>query len=163
MDTGRGHRRSGLGIVVVDHGSRRGASNETLEAFVEMFRARGEYEIVEPAHMELAEPSIATAFARCVARGAGRVVVAPYFLAPGRHWHKDIPALVAEAAANHPGVEHMVTAPIGLHEAMCRIIATRIEHCLARVAGQAEECDACRGTGRCRVQRHEPSERATAY
>ena len=36
--------------------------------------------IVEPAHMELAEPSIATAFARCVERGATTVVVFPYFL-----------------------------------------------------------------------------------
>ena len=151
-----------MAIVIVDHGSRREASNQMLEDFVEMFRAQGDYAIVEPAHMELAEPSIATAFARCVARGATRVVVAPYCLAPGRHWHKDIPELVADAAANHPGIEHMVTAPIGLHEAMCRIITTRIEHCLAHVAGQAEECDACRGTGRCKVRQDEPSQPATA-
>ena len=149
-------------VVIVDHGSRREASNQMLEDFVEMFRAQARYPIVEPAHMELAEPSIAAAFARCVARGATRVVVAPYFLAPGRHWHKDIPELVANAAANHPGVEYMVTAPIGLHEAMCRIITTRIEHCLSHVAGQADECDTCRGTDRCQVRRHEPSERATA-
>ena len=58
---------------------------------------------VQPAHMELAEPSIATAFDACVAAGATTVVVAPYFLGPGRHWDSDIPALAAAAAAVIPG------------------------------------------------------------
>ena len=35
--------------------------------------------------MELAEPTIEQAVAQCVARGARRVVVAPYFLSRGRH------------------------------------------------------------------------------
>ncbi|MEX0652728.1 MAG: CbiX/SirB N-terminal domain-containing protein [Phycisphaeraceae bacterium] len=140
------------GIVVVDHGSRRAESNEMLEAFVAMFRQATRYPIVEPAHMELAEPSIATAFARCVARGASRVVVAPYFLAPGRHWNKDIPALAAEAAADHPGVSYLVAAPIGLHPLMCDLIASRIDYCLSHVAGRVEACDVCRTTGKCQFQ-----------
>ena len=140
------------GIVIVDHGSRRAESNQMLETFVEMFRRSRRYAIVEPAHMELAEPSIATAFARCVARGATRVVVAPYFLAPGKHWNKDIPALTTEAARAHPGVSYMVTAPIGLHPLMCDLIGSRIDHCLSHVAGQAAECEVCRGTGRCQLK-----------
>src|SRR5690606_11194870 len=80
--------REHTGLVIVDHGSRRDESNQMLEDFVAMFRKLGDYRIVEPAHMELAEPSIATAFDRCVQRGAKRVVVAPYFLAPGRHWNE---------------------------------------------------------------------------
>lgn len=141
--------RRDTGVVIVDHGSTRAESNDMLEAFVAMFRENGGYAIVEPAHMELAEPSIATAFDRCVARGARRVVVAPYFLAPGKHWHGDIPRLAAEAAAKHPGVAHLVTAPIGLHPLMTRVIASRIDYCLAHAAGAAEECDVCAGTGRC--------------
>jgi hypothetical protein len=35
------------------------------------------YAIVEPAHMELAEPSIGVAFDRCIERGARLVVVHP--------------------------------------------------------------------------------------
>lgn len=140
------------GIVIVDHGSRREQSNQMLEAFVEQFAQAGSYEIVEPAHMELAEPSIATAFDRCVQRGARRVVVCPYFLLPGRHWTKDIPELTQEAAARHPGVSYLVTAPIGLHPMMQQVIAGRIEHCLAHVAGEADECESCRGTGRCQVE-----------
>lgn len=134
------------GVVIVDHGSRRAESNEMLERFVEAFGEGAAYPIVEPAHMELAEPSIGTAFDRCVQRGATAVVVCPYFLLPGRHWSRDIPGLTAEAAARHPGVRYMVTAPIGLHPMMHRVIESRIGHCLSRVAGQADACESCAGT-----------------
>ena len=87
--------------------------------------------IVEPAHMELAEPSIATAFDACVARGATTVVVSPYFLLPGRHWSQDIPALVEQAAARHPGVRFLVAAPFGLHPMMAEVVGARVAHCLA--------------------------------
>ncbi len=140
------------GIVIVDHGSRRAESNQMLERFVEAFAGLMHYRIVEPAHMEMAEPSIGTAFDRCVARGAKRVVVCPYFLLPGKHWKEDIPELTAEAAGKHAGVEYLVTAPIGLHPMMHGVIQSRIDHCLSHVAGKAEECESCVGTGRCAVR-----------
>lgn len=120
-----------LGVILVDHGSRRKESNRLLVDVVRQFAETSGYEIVEPAHMELAEPSIAAAFARCVERGATKVVVFPYFLLPGRHWHEDIPRLAAEAAAAYPGVQHTVTAPFGLHPLMFEIIRERIDECLA--------------------------------
>ena len=52
---------------------------------VALFQQHTGYAIVEPAHMELAEPSIGTAFDRCIERGARLVVIHPYFLLPGRH------------------------------------------------------------------------------
>ena len=84
-----------LGIILVDHGSRRAESNDMLLDVVRNFAESSGLSIVEPAHMELAEPSIATAFARCVKRGATTVLVFPYFLLPGRHWNEDIPRLAA--------------------------------------------------------------------
>jgi len=137
------------GIVIVDHGSRRPASNQMLERFVESFTEDSEYEIVEAAHMELAEPSIATAFDRCVERGAKRVLVCPYFLLPGKHWDQDIPALTKAAAEKHPHVSYVVTAPIGLHPMMREVIRGRLDRCVARVSGVADECESCRGMGRC--------------
>jgi sirohydrochlorin ferrochelatase len=119
-----------LGIILVDHGSRREESNSMLLDVVRNFVAATGFPIVEPAHMELAEPSIATAFARCVARGAKTVVVFPYFLLPGRHWHDDIPRLAAAAAQSHPGVRYLFTAPFGLHPLMNTIIRQRIDDCL---------------------------------
>ena len=140
-----------VGVIIVDHGSRRAASTQMLKSFVERFIPSSRYVIIEPAHMELAEPSIGTAFDRCVARGAKNVVVAPYFLLPGKHWDKDIPALAAEAAQRRPGVAFVVTAPIGLHPMMRDVIESRIDRCLLHIAGEEPECESCEGTGRCRL------------
>lgn len=49
------------GIVIVDHGSRRKASNDMLVEFCQLYQQLMQHPIVEPAHMEIAEPSIAQA------------------------------------------------------------------------------------------------------
>ncbi|CAM8978915.1 unnamed protein product [Rhodiola kirilowii] len=140
------------GVIIVDHGSRRKESNLMLNEFVAMFRDRTGYAIVEPAHMELAEPSIRSAFTSCVQKGASRVIVSPFFLLPGRHWQQDIPSLAAEAAKEHPRVPYLVTAPLGLHELLVDVMDDRINHCLSHVAGEADECDVCLGTGKCQLR-----------
>jgi sirohydrochlorin ferrochelatase len=141
-----------LGVILVDHGSRREESNRLLLDVVRQFAEASRLPVVEPAHMELAEPSIAAAFARCVERGAKRVVVFPYFLSPGRHWHEDIPRLAAEAAESHPGVKYLVTAPFGLHPLMSAVIQDRIAHCLAHASGDAVACDACDASDHCQFK-----------
>lgn len=117
-------------VIIVDHGSRREESNAQLLEIVEAYRRHGRWAIVEPAHMELAEPSIATAFARCVERGATLVVVFPCFLAPGMHWSEDIPRLAAEAANPFPGVRHVVAAPLGIHPLLLQVMDERIAEVL---------------------------------
>ncbi|WVZ60926.1 hypothetical protein U9M48_010882 [Paspalum notatum var. saurae] len=138
-------------VVIVDHGSRRQESNLMLNDFVDMFRARTGYRIVEPAHMELAEPTIKDAFGKCVQQGASRVIVSPYFLSPGRHWKQDIPALAAEASKEHSNIPYIVSAPLGLHELMVDVMNDRIKYCLRHVAGDVDECTVCAGTGKCRL------------
>ncbi|KAF9625314.1 hypothetical protein IFM89_021439 [Coptis chinensis] len=140
------------GVIIVDHGSRRKESNLMLNEFVAMFREKTKYPIVEPAHMELAEPSIKVAYNLCVQQGANRIIVSPFFLAPGRHWHQDIPSLTADAAKEHSGVSYIITAPLGLHELLVDVVKDRIKHCLSHVAGDADECDVCAGTGKCRLR-----------
>ncbi|PWA85521.1 cobalamin (vitamin B12) biosynthesis CbiX [Artemisia annua] len=139
------------GVIIVDHGSRRKESNLMLNEFVAMFVKKTGYPIVEAAHMELAEPSIKDAFRSCVQKGANRVIVSPFFLFPGRHWHQDIPSLTAEAAKDYPGVSYMVTAPLGLHPLLVDVLDDRIKHCVSHVAGDAEECAVCAGTGKCQL------------
>jgi len=126
------------GLIVADHGSKRPAANETFLEIVQRLADRGDYDIVEPAHMELAEPSIATAFARCVERGAKLVVCHPYFLLPGKHWDRDIPALMQEAAAGHPDVRWQVTAPLGVHDALLDVIDQRVRECVRLSDGRSE-------------------------
>ena len=132
------------GIIIVDHGSRRDESNKMLEEVASLFARRFAevYEIVEPAHMELAEPSIATAYARCVSRGAKRMIVCPFFLGPGKHWTGDIPRLASEAAKQFPGTEYHVTMPLGIDDLILDLLAKRVGTCVE----QQYRCDSCRGT-----------------
>lgn len=152
MHSCESHDPATTGVIIVDHGSRRAESNAMLEAFVARFAGTTHYAIVEPAHMELAEPSIATAFARCVQRGARRVIVCPYFLLPGKHWNQDIPNLTRDAARSFPNVPFMITAPVGLHPMMHEVIQSRIDYCFQRQGNGAPECESCAGTGRCVLQ-----------
>ena len=121
-----------IGIVLVDHGSRVAESNSAFEAIVARFGERQTDRIIEAAHMELASPTLAEAFARAVARGATHVIVQPYFLLPGRHWRDDIPRLTAEAARNHPGVTWIVTKPLGDSPELLDVIARRIDEAIER-------------------------------
>ena len=135
------------GIIIVDHGSRRAESNEMLERVAELFARRfsERYSIVEPAHMEMAEPSIATAYAKCVHRGAQRVIVAPFFLGPGKHWTQDIPSLTAAAAEKFPQTRYHVTQTLGIDDLILDLMQKRVGACVD--AGYT--CDSCQGTNRC--------------
>ena len=132
---------AGTGVMIVDHGSRRSESNDLLLRSVSAFASSSDYRIVEPAHMELAQPDIRMAFRRCVERGARRIVVFPWFLAPGRHWDQDIPKLVASAASEFPQIPWLVTAPFGLHPGMLTVVSDRIARCLARSAELSRDAD----------------------
>ena len=149
----RSYNRSAMqnAIIIVDHGSRRVESNRMLEEVASLFarrygktgadgrlagdrgagergagdRGAGDFSIVEPAHMELCEPSIATAYRRCVERGAGRVVVVPFFLSFGKHWTRDIPSLLQQAAADFPGTSYQLVEPLGIDDLMLDLLYKR--------------------------------------
>lgn len=113
-------------IVIVDHGSRLDAANAMLDDVVQMYQAATGARIVEPAHMELAAPTLDDAVERCVARGATAVVVHPYFLAPGRHSTGDIPGMVEALAPRYPDTTFRVTDPLGVDPAMAAVMHRRI-------------------------------------
>jgi len=113
-------------ILLVDHGSRKAEANDMLTSMAELVQSMvGPDVIVRPAHMELAEPSIAAGFASCVEAGATNVIVFPYMLSPGKHSTSDIPRMVAEVALSHPGVSFSVTDAFGIHEKLGEIILMR--------------------------------------
>lgn len=119
-------------FLLIDHGSRRREANALIHEVAERVRHRFDGDsIVEPAHMELAEPSIPQAFARCVARGATTIVVHPFMLAPGRHVSEDLPRLVAEAASSHDGVRFVMAAPLGSHEGVIDAVVSRCDDALS--------------------------------
>jgi sirohydrochlorin ferrochelatase len=113
-------------ILLIDHGSVRAEANDMLERVAALVRQiAGSGVVVQAAHMELAEPTIAQGFRRCVEEGATEVVAFPYMLSPGKHSTRDIPRLVGEAAAAFPGVTVRVTEAFGLHEKLAEVVLER--------------------------------------
>ncbi|MGB5502340.1 MAG: CbiX/SirB N-terminal domain-containing protein [Polyangiales bacterium] len=118
-------------VLLIDHGSRRAAANALLDEVAALVKKRlGPESIVESAHMEIAEPTIAEGFARCVEQGATKVVVHPFMLAPGRHVTEDLPRLVTEAAAQHHGIRFSMAAPLGSHSGVIDAVIERCQSAL---------------------------------
>ena len=99
-----GKRDPRLGILLIDHGSKRKASNEHLHSIAEQYHSsllngdKGNNIIVKAAHMEIAEPSILTTLRQLIVEErVTKVVCVPYFLSPGKHATIDVPNLIAEA------------------------------------------------------------------
>ena len=67
-----------------------------LEQFAEVFRLNTDYETVEMAHMEIAEPSILQAVTKCAESGAETIVIAPYFLSRYALVARQSPAVVPQ-------------------------------------------------------------------
>ena len=134
------------GIIIVDHGSKKVESNQMLLEVVDLFHQRfsSKYNIIEPAHMELVEPSIETAYNKCVEKGADFVIICPFFLGPGRHWQQDIPSLALEASKKFPGTNYHVSKPLGVDDLILDLLEKRLSSC----TGNSYSCPACEGTSR---------------
>ena len=116
------------GFVVFAHGSRIEAANEAVRAvsagMAGTLAATGNT-IVETAFLELGTPDLAGAVERLIERGAGRVVVSPYFLTLGRHVERDLPRIVAKLSQRHSGITIEVTPPLDGHPALLEILLER--------------------------------------
>ena len=120
------------GLVIFAHGSSVAAANEAVMRVTARMAVEGGYDLVETAYLEMAQPDLREAVARLAARGAGRIVVIPYFLTLGIHLKRDLPRIVAELAAVHEGVRIDVTEPLDGHPSLVGILLER-----ARAALQA--------------------------
>lgn len=114
------------GILLVDHGSRAAEANALVEEVARLVRARLADRLVAVAHLGLASPGVAEGVDGLVAAGAREIVVMPYFLAPGLHGVRDIPALAQACAVRHPGVRVRVAAPLGLHPGLVDAVLDRV-------------------------------------
>jgi sirohydrochlorin ferrochelatase len=118
-------------LLLIAHGSRQEEANADLEQAAGELRRRGGYAVVEAAFLELAEPGIDAGGARCVERGAERVVLLPYFLSAGVHVRRDLAEARRRLAQRYPHVEFRLAEPLGPHPLLLEVVAQR--------ARQAEE------------------------
>jgi len=118
-------------ILLMGHGSRVAEANNALHAIADMVRQQG-YEIVEVAFREQHAPDIQAGIDACVANGAERVLLYPYFLFAGAHVLEDLPAEMAVARQRHPGVEMLMGDPLGTHPKLGEIVCERIREALGK-------------------------------
>jgi len=114
-------------LIILDHGSREPAANAVVIQIVSRVKIRRPDSIVEPAHMELASPSLDEAVSACQNQGARSIAVLPYFLAPGRHTQETIPHQVAEISKRYPGLDIRIGEPLGCHDSLVDLLLDRAE------------------------------------
>ena len=113
-------------VLLIAHGSRRESANNDLTRLAELVRARQKYAIVEIAFLELAEPTIPQGAATCVAHGATRILMLPYFLSAGAHVSEDLERFRQELRSEHASVRFELCPPLGLHPAIVDVVFDRL-------------------------------------
>jgi len=127
-----------IGVLLIDHGSKRETSNQRLEALAQAYQETVPSNIiVQAAHMEIATPSIADGLASLLEQNVDEIVCHPYFLSPGRHVLEDIPELVAAAKTDlQIDIPVTVTEPLGsqtnimvdaIHQLVQKSVSVRID------------------------------------
>jgi sirohydrochlorin ferrochelatase len=117
-------------LLLIAHGSRKEEANADLYHVVEEMRRPGHFDWVEGAFLEQAEPTIDQGAAGCVARGAQRIVLLPYFLSAGVHVRRDLRELRDRLARRFSGVEFCLGEPLGRHPLLLEVVAERAREAL---------------------------------
>jgi sirohydrochlorin cobaltochelatase len=103
----------GKAVVLFGHGSRDPLWRLPMESVAARMQALQPQLPVRCAFLELDAPTLPQAAAELVAAGAAHLTVVPMFLGAGRHAREDLPALVDQLRASHPGVVFVLQKPVG--------------------------------------------------
>lgn len=114
-----------LGLLVVDHGSRRPEANEQLLDMVAHLARLAPGTPMASAHLDICAPTISAGVAGLLSQGVDEIAVLMYFLSDGRHVREDVPALVRAALATRPDVRVHLGGPLGPDERLARLMMER--------------------------------------
>ena len=113
-------------ILMMAHGSRIAEANDAAYQVAQMVQEQTGFEIVEVSFRELHEPNIQSGIDACVAKGAERILLMPYFLFMGAHVQHDLPEEIAAAQKRHPGLKMEMGPHLGVHRKLAEIVVDRI-------------------------------------
>lgn len=120
-------------ILMMAHGSRIPEASDAARQVARMVQEMTGFEIVEVSFRELHEPNIQAGIDACVARGAGRLLLMPYFLFMGAHVRHDLPEEIEEARKRHPGLIMEMGTHLGVHRKLAEVETERIGEALDRL------------------------------
>jgi sirohydrochlorin ferrochelatase len=120
-------------ILMMAHGSRIAEANDAAREVAVMVQEMTGFEIVEVSFRELHEPNIQQGIDACVARGAERILLMPYFLFMGAHVQHDLPEEIEEAKKRHPALIMEMGSHLGAHRKLAEIETERINEALDRL------------------------------
>ncbi len=109
-------------VIVLFHGSRAERAEEVVQQIVTEVRQRGQFDQVMEAFLQHARPGLRDAIQQCAQQDVRVIIIVPFFLQLGMHVTADIPAIVAEAKKNYPGLQIIVTDAVGSHPLMIDIV-----------------------------------------
>jgi sirohydrochlorin ferrochelatase len=124
-------QKKALGLIVFAHGSSVTEANEAVRRAAGETAGRCRIALWETAFLELAQPDLAAAVQSLSARGAGRIIVTPYFLTMGIHLQRDLPRILDEIAQAHPGIDLVCSPPLDGHPALIDILAERAHQAIS--------------------------------
>ena len=117
-------------VVVLGHGSRAPGALELLEKVSSGLAVKLGL-TVRAASLQFNRPTLAECCKELAAGGAGRIVVAPYFLFAGNHMLEDIPGELERIRKQLPGIEFILCEPLGDDGRLVDILSERIRGVLA--------------------------------
>ena len=118
-------------IILFSHGSVLCGSGLALDAHAKRLQQRGLAPRVAVGYLNYSEPPFAETVARCVAEGAHRILVAPYFLIPGYFVKVDLPKALDAARARFPEIEFQVAEALGYDDRLTDAILTSAQSALS--------------------------------
>jgi len=117
-------------ILLMAHGSRIPEANDAVREIAETVRKMTGFDIVEVAFREQHPPNIQQGIDACVAQGAERIILMPYFLYMGAHVQEDLPEEMARARERYPRVEFAMGRHLGVHRKLAELVVERIAEAL---------------------------------
>lgn len=124
-------KNSKTAALLLGHGSRAKEANENMSRVVRLIREKDIFLAVEAAFLELSPPSIPQGIEACVAKGAEKIIIAPYFLHAGMHVKRDLPKAIQEEAQKYPDVKMTYAGNIGFHPVLADIVLERLREASA--------------------------------
>ena len=114
-------------LLIVAHGSRKQDSNQEIRDLTQRVAGHtNQFDLVECAFLELAEPDIAQGGAELIKAGATELTVLPYFLVEGRHVATDVPNDIDKLKTLYPDLKVTLLPYFGASERIVEELVNQV-------------------------------------